>query len=233
LKKNKVTAIVLAAGSGSRIGGSVKKQFIQINNKPILQYTLEKFQTSGEIDEIIIVLPKDYVSHFADIILKKWGIKKLTDIVAGGEERQDSVFSALQTITNNTEIVLVHDGVRPFIKQNEIKKLIKSARKNGSAVIGIQPKDTIKNIENNLILGTYDRSKLLAVQTPQVFQRDIILNAYKNGLQSKQHFTDDASLVEYSGGTVHVVQGGYHNIKITTPEDLWLAEHMLTKGIVE
>lgn len=233
MKNNKVTAIVLAAGSGSRIGGSVKKQFIQINNKPILQYTCEKFQKSNDVDEIIIVLAKEFTGQFGKKLVEMWGIGKLKKIVEGGKERQDSVYAALQNISTNTEIVLIHDGVRPFIKQVEIKELIKAARKFGSAVIGVQPKDTIKKIEKNIVRKTLDRFELLAVQTPQVFQREIILKAYKKGIKEKKLFTDDASLVEYFGGKVAVVQGGYHNIKITTLEDLWLAERLLAKGSVE
>ena len=224
-KKN--TAIIVAAGSGKRIGGSVKKQFVEINGKPVLRYTLEKFQRSSDVDEIIVVVPKHDVDFLSDVIPVKWGISKTIHVVAGGKERQQSVYSALKLVNGSTELVLIHDGVRPFIQLQEIKMLVEIAGEFGAAVIGITPKDTIKQIIGNVVLESLNRQELLAVQTPQVFKRELILRAFENNQNFLKNVTDDAGLVEMLGEKVFVVKGGAHNFKITTPEDLWLAEKLV------
>jgi 2-C-methyl-D-erythritol 4-phosphate cytidylyltransferase len=225
--KKKNTAIIVAAGSGKRIGGSIKKQFLEINGKPVLRYTLEKFQRSSDVDSIIVVVPEQDVEILVDTIPVKWGIPKVAHVVAGGKERQQSVYSALKLVDESTEIVLIHDGVRPFVRLEEIEILVKSAREYGAAVIGITPKDTIKQIDGSFISESLNRQELLAVQTPQVFKRDLILRAFENNQKILTNVTDDASLVDALGEKVYLVKGGAHNIKITTPEDLWLAEKLV------
>lgn len=215
----KTVAIITAAGYGKRMGKP--KQFLELNGKPILERTIAVFERARIIDEIIVVVNEEDVGW-----VKKSG--KVRQVVGGGKERQVSVFNGLKVLPGDTEIVAIHDGARPFITSEIIENAIVEAKKVGAVVVGVPVKDTIKKVSSKqlAVSSTVDRSQLWAAQTPQVFKKDIILKAYQAG-KDKFQVTDDAMLVEKMGKPVKMVMGSYQNIKITTPEDLIIAEGII------
>ena len=221
-----ISAIVLAGGRGKRMNYHKSKQFIEIKGKPVLVYTLEKFIYNKSIDEVILVLPEDEVDYCKKEVLQKYSLK-VDRIVIGGKERQDSVFNALEAM-EKTDIVLIHDGARPFINEKIIEEGIKYANIYGAAAPGVTPKDTIKiKNEDNISVDTPDRNTLVAVQTPQCFKYDEIYQCHRKIKEENAIVTDDTSVVEKYGHKVYLYEGDYTNIKITTPEDLILAERLI------
>ncbi len=221
------TAIIVAAGSGSRMGRKDKKQFINLCGQPILQWTLDRFQASNDIHEIVLVGPEEDISRLQALICRAKRYDKLQWIVPGGRERHDSVKAGLDAADPKNDIVLIHDGVRPFVTPEMISTTITAAGRRGAALVAVPPKDTIKTTRNGLVGETLDRASLCLVQTPQAFQRHLILEAYRQGGKLLRLCTDDAALVEALGYEVEVVPGAYSNIKITSPEDLFLAERIV------
>lgn len=220
------SVIILAGGKGKRMGSTVSKQFIEIKGKPILYYTLKKFIDNKNIDEIILVLPKDEIEYCKTEVLNKYSIK-VDKIVEGGTERQDSVYNALKSI-ENTDIVLIHDGARPIISNRLIDDGIKYAKVYGAAAPGVMPKDTIKvKNDENFSISTPDRSTLMAIQTPQVFKYENILKCHEMVKLNKDLVTDDTMVAEKYGYKVYLYDGEYTNIKITTPDDIILAERLV------
>ena len=221
-----ISAIVLAGGRGKRMNYHKSKQFIEIKGKPVLVYTLEKFIYNKSIDEVILVLPEDEVDYCKKEILQRYSLK-VDRIVIGGKERQDSVFNALEAM-EKANIVLIHDGARPFISEKIIEEGIKYANIYGAAAPGVTPKDTIKiKNEDNISVDTPDRNTLVAVQTPQCFKYDEIYQCHRKIKEENAIVTDDTSVVERYGHKVYLYEGDYTNIKITTPEDLILAERLI------
>ncbi|MCK5236817.1 MAG: 2-C-methyl-D-erythritol 4-phosphate cytidylyltransferase [Deltaproteobacteria bacterium] len=216
----RTTAIVPSAGLGKRMGG-VKKNFLKLGTTPVLAITLKALDSSPLIDSIIVAVSKDDIEFCKKDIVESFNIKKVAKVIAGGAEREESVRLALSEVPDDIDIVLVHDGARPFIDETMIKYTIDSALRFGAAITGVMPKDTIKTTEDGFVEKTLHRASLIAVQTPQAFKADLIRNAYK--LSSNATSTDCASLVERTGAKVKVVPGNYRNIKITTEEDLVLA----------
>lgn len=223
-----ISAIILAGGKGKRMGYPISKQFIELKGKPIIYYTIKKFSENKNIDNIIIVLPADEVEYFKENILEKYSLK-VTKIVEGGSERQDSVYNGLKSIENtDTDIVLIHDGARPFISNKIIDDGIKYADMYGASAPGVMPKDTIKiKNEKNFSIDTPTRANLVSIQTPQVFKFNEILDCHKRIKMSKEVVTDDTMVVEKYGYNVYLYDGEYTNIKITTPEDLILGEKLI------
>lgn len=221
-----ISAIVLAGGRGKRMNYHKSKQFIEIKGKPVLVYTLEKFIYNKNIDEVILVLPEDEVDYCKKEVLQRYSLK-VDRIVIGGKERQDSVFNALEAM-EKADIVLIHDGARPFINEKIIEEGIKYANIYGAAAPGVTPKDTIKvKNEDNISVDTPDRNMLVAVQTPQCFKYDEIYQCHRKIKEENAIVTDDTSVVERYGHKVYLYEGDYTNIKITTPEDLILAERLI------
>ena len=221
-----ISAIVLAGGRGKRMNYHKSKQFIEIKGKPVLVYTLEKFIYNKSIDEVILVLPEDEVDYCKKEVLQRYSLK-VDRIVIGGKERQDSVFNALEAM-ETADIVLIHDGARPFINEKIIEEGIKYANIYGAAAPGVTPKDTIKvKNEDNISVDTPDRNTLVAVQTPQCFKYDEIYQCHRKIKEENAIVTDDTSVVERYGHKVYLYEGDYTNIKITTPEDLILAERLI------
>ena len=221
-----ISAIVLAGGRGKRMNYHKSKQFIEIKGKPVLVYTLEKFIYNKSIDEVILVLPEDEVDYCKKEVLQRYSLK-VDRIVIGGKERQDSVFNALEAM-EKANIVLIHDGARPFISEKIIEEGIKYANIYGAAAPGVTPKDTIKiKNEDNISVDTPDRNMLVAVQTPQCFKYDEIYQCHRKIKEENAIVTDDTSVVERYGHKVYLYEGDYTNIKITTPEDLILAERLI------
>ncbi len=227
---SKVTALILAAGAGRRMGKDIAKQFLLLGDKPLLAHTLLAFQRAPEIDEIIPVLSREDMDDCLRDVIEQYRITKVKTLVVGGKERQDSVLHGLQKIKDDTAVVLVHDGVRPFVTPDMIREAVDLAKKGECIAVGVPIKDTIKEVDDNKIVRrTLERGRLWAIQTPQTFPVEILRRAYEESYKQKMFGTDDATLVERTGGTVRVIMGSYENIKITTPEDLILAEEILKR----
>lgn len=231
MKHEKCTAVIVAAGSGKRMGTQVSKQFLNLKGRPLLAYTLDVFQASQRIDEIILVVSHDMTDYVQREFVEKYGYSKVSRLVIGGAQRYESVYAGLLACVD-TDYVFIHDGVRPFVTEDIIERGYQTVRKYGAAVCAVQAKDTIKIVnEKGIVTETPVRSKVWSVQTPQIFQYDVIRKAY-DMLQmfDKDGITDDAMVLEEMGNTeVHVFKGDYFNIKITTPEDLDIAERFLEK----
>ena len=226
---DKACAVIVAAGKGKRMGAGKNKQFIDINGRPVLYYTLKAFEQSMAVGEIVLVCARDEIGYCREEIVEKYGFEKVKFIISGGAERQDSVFSGLRAV-KGCGVVLIHDGARPFVTSRIIEEGIRYAREFGASACGVMPKDTIKvRDESGFSECTLDRNRLFSVQTPQCFQLDMILGCYEKILSGGILFTDDTSVAEYFGHKVFLYEGSYDNIKITTPEDLNLGESILSK----
>lgn len=219
--------VIVAAGRGSRMGTEESKQYLLLDGKPILVHTLEVFQRMDLIGEIALVVGSSDVERclaWADT----YGLTKVAAVLAGGAERQHSVLCGLRTLS--CEWVMVHDGVRPFVTERAVAACADAARTTGAAVLAVPVKDTIKQVDaSGIIVATPDRSALRAIQTPQAFQRSLLLAAHERARQEGFLGTDDAMVVERTGTSVVVAEGEYTNIKITTPEDLPYAEFLLAQ----
>ena len=221
------TAVIVAAGKGRRMGTEVSKQFLLLCGKEILAHSVEKFEKAEKIRDIVLVTGEDSLQDVREMA-QEYGWKKIVAVVAGGKERQDSVWNGLQAVSDDTDIVLIHDGVRPFVTEDILNHSIETAMEMGSCVAGVPAKDTIKVCNGeNIAVATPDRSTLWQIQTPQTFQKDLIMQAYQKAKEEGFVGTDDASLAEYSGCPVKVIMGSYRNIKITTKEDLLIGEAFL------
>lgn len=226
---NKITAIVLAAGSGSRMKSKTKKQFMEIKGKPVIWYSLFEFEKS-RVDEIILVTGKEDIDYCKKEIVEKYNLKKIKNVVAGGSERYESVYNGLKEVTGN--IVLIHDGARPLINNEIIERSIEGTIKSDACVVGVPVKDTIKRAnKEGYIIDTPNRSELWITKTPQSFKTDLVKMAYKKMKEELEkgnttlNITDDAMVVEeFTTNQVRFVQGDYKNIKVTTPEDIDIAE---------
>lgn len=233
IQNHRVIGIILAAGSGSRMKSNQNKIFIKLNKKPIIAHTIEVFENAKSVDDIILVGKVDEIEKLEIDIVKHYGYKKIRKIVAGGLERSNSVFKALEFIENIDEncLVSIHDGARPFITEKLINKTLIESIKHDGSIVGVYSKDTIKEVNNLIVKRTLPRENLINVQTPQSFRYEIIKKAYKECLKKELKVTDDSMMVESLGGSVKIVIGDYENIKITTPEDLILAEGILYRKL--
>lgn len=232
-EKLRCTAIIMAAGKGKRMQTAVSKQFLSVCGKEILAWTVDVFEKSPLVDTILLMASadgKEDVQH----LWNTYGWKKVAAVLEGGKERQNSVANGLAAVGEETDIVLIHDGVRPFVTEEMIADSIVAAQAYGGAVIGVPAKDTIKVCSaDGLAVKTPDRSTLWQIQTPQTFQRDLIVNAYEKADRDGFLGTDDASVAEFAGHQVKVVIGSYRNIKITTKEDLVIAEAFFKEDLKE
>ena len=211
------------------MGQEIPKQFIAIQGKPIFIYTLEKLDSCPAVDDVVLVVSSDYENAIKKTITE-WSIRKVSRIVAGGKERQDSVCRGLQNLATDVGIVAIHDSVRPFVSVDKIQEVIESARDRGAAILAVPVKDTVKKADNRWVEETLDREKLWAIQTPQAFRREWIEAGYEKATQEGFIGTDDAMLVERLGHHVYIVGGEEKNIKITSPEDLLWAEQIIKRG---
>lgn len=233
-KKRKTAAVVLAAGQGTRMHASVAKQYLLLNGKPLIYYSLKTFEESC-VDSVVLVTGKDEISYCQEEIVEKYGFSKVAKVVSGGKERYHSVHEgilALSDILDEDGIVLIHDGARPVITQEIIERTIKAAGEYGACTAAMPVKDTIKRSdENGFAAMTLDRSTLWQIQTPQVFSYGLIRNAYETLLSDEKlqrGITDDAMVVETMTSTrVKLVEGSYKNIKVTTPEDMVIVKQFL------
>ena len=220
-------AVVVAAGQGKRMGMQVSKQFLKLCEKEILVHTLMRFEACKNVQEIVVVTAKDDIAYVKGLV-EKFSISKVFRVVAGGKERQDSVYSGISQVSEQAELIAVHDGARPFVRVEDISEVIVQADITGAAALGVLVKDTLKKSDNaGNISKTIDRSKLWAIQTPQVFRRKIIMEAFEKALIDGFLGTDECMLAERIGITVRLVAGHYDNIKMTTIEDLFMGEAIL------
>lgn len=220
-----ISAIIVAGGKGKRMGTNISKQFIIVNDKPILYYTLTKFLKCKAIDNIILVLPKDEIEYCEKEILEKYSLN-VNKVVEGGKERQESVYNGLKACADS-DIVLIHDGARPFVSEKIINDGIRYAQEYGAAAPGVMPKDTIKVKDSDgFSIQTPNRKELVAVQTPQAFSWSTIMECHEKIKQAEIVVTDDTMVVEMYGHKVYLYEGDYNNIKVTTQEDLIIAEYL-------
>ncbi|HEY8500546.1 MAG TPA: 2-C-methyl-D-erythritol 4-phosphate cytidylyltransferase [Clostridia bacterium] len=227
-KFTRVSAIIAAAGKSTRMNAGVSKQYMMVAGKPVIAHTIEAFEKTNLISEIIVVISSEDHSVFEDCILSRYKYSKITAVVHGGSDRQASVYNGLQAVSEESAVVCIHDGARPLITPEIILNTITAAYETGAACTGVPVKDTIKKTgSDGVIEKTLDRSRLWSIQTPQTFRKEIILKAHKNAAAEGFSGTDDSVLVERLGYPVRMIMGSYKNIKITTPEDLIFAEAVL------
>lgn len=239
-KKRKCSAVVLAAGSGKRMQSNVAKQYLLLDGKPVLWYALQVFEESSIIDEVILVVGKGEIPYCQDEIVKAYGFSKVSQVIEGGSERYLSVWEALKVIaaedTDESGLVFIHDGARPFVTEEILRDTYDAASAYGACVTGMPVKDTIKISDpDGFAIQTPNRKTLWQVQTPQVFDRQLIVEAYAELIDKLEQIkaagieiTDDAMVVEtIKSRSVKLVKGSYENMKITTPEDMKIAQSLL------
>jgi 2-C-methyl-D-erythritol 4-phosphate cytidylyltransferase len=211
------------------MGGSVPKQFLALGGQPLILHSLRVFQASSVIEEVILAVPLNEMDYCLKEIVAKHRFTKVTKVVPGGHERQDSVRHALEAVHDDVDVVLVHDAVRPFLTEHMVEEVVKAARAKGAAIIALPMKDTVKQVgADHVIERTVDRQSLWLAQTPQAFRRDWLLAAHRKAHAEGIRATDDAYLIEWAGHPVSVVEGSGENIKVTRPEDMVIGEAILT-----
>lgn len=220
-----VSAIIACGGSSARMNGA-NKQLCEIGGVPVCIRSMLIFENIDEVTEIIVSAREEDIPQI-EALAEKYGIKKFKGTVKGGDTRQQSVFAAFMQTDRSTRYIAVHDGARPFADPESIKKCIRDASVFGGAALGVPVKDTIKTVSGGLIVDTPDRSSLYAVQTPQIFRRDVYVKGVNFALDHELDFTDDCQLAEAVGIKVCVTPSDYSNIKITTPEDIFIGEAIL------
>ncbi len=215
-----VSSIILAAGSGKRMGKAINKVFLDLNGRPVLFYSIRAFENNPEVDEIILVMKEEEIAENRETI-EGFGFSKIRSIVPGGRERMHSVREGLSAVSESSELVLIHDGARPFVTDRIIEDAIRFSRQYGAACPGVMPKDTIKVAgKDSMILESLDREALCAVQTPQAFQTGKLITLMDSALQAGHLYTDDTAVFTDAGLPVYLFEGSFHNLKLTTEEDL-------------
>lgn len=221
--------IILAAGQGKRMNAGKNKMFLELSGMPLIVQTVKVFDQDKYCRKIILPINPVEKPLFEELI-RNYQFNKDIEIIAGGKERQNSVYNGLKQVSDtDSTIVLVHDGARPFINHELIQRLVESAGEYGGAIPGVPVKDTVKRVKDGQVVNTVERSSLWAVHTPQAFRVSVLKNAHEQAEANGLLGTDDASLVEAAGGKVIIVEDSYNNIKITTPEDLYFAEAIINK----
>lgn len=217
----KYSVVIPAAGQGKRMKAGKNKQFLKLQGEEIIVHTVRLFEKDPNCRRIVVVANTEEVALMS-AMMDKCDFEKVT-VAAGGKERQDSVRNGLQSLEEDG-IILVHDGARPFVEQKVIAELVERAGERGAAIAAVRVKDTIKRVEGDSVVETLKRDELWAVQTPQAFQAALLRKAHVKAEQEGYTATDDASLIEWIGQTVVIVEGSYHNLKLTTPEDMTVAQ---------
>jgi 2-C-methyl-D-erythritol 4-phosphate cytidylyltransferase len=231
MKTSRNIAIVVAAGSGSRFGGELPKQFMPLCGKPMVAYSLELFEKSDLIDEVILVVHQDYLAYVSQAIVDEYGFHKVRKITAGGETRQESVLAGLTACPAGIDLVAIHDAARPFLANDLFRRVMSQAAETGAAILAVQAKESIKIGEKGIVGKTLKRDTVWIAQTPQVFRFAEILDAHKHAESAQYEATDDSEIFEQYGGKVAIVPGSYNNIKITTPGDMVLAEEIVKRQL--
>jgi 2-C-methyl-D-erythritol 4-phosphate cytidylyltransferase len=227
-KMEKTSLIIVAAGKGKRMNARKNKQYINIANKPLIVRTIQKFYYLDCIEEIIVVISENEIDYFKKNIIERFNFSKIDKIIAGGKERQESVYNGIKNVKSDSKIIMIHDGARPFVEENIIIKAIEETQKYDATIVAVPVKDTIKSSDtNNNVSKTLKRSDLWAIQTPQTFKKELIVKAHREALNKNFLGTDDSVLVENIGKKVKIVEGNTFNIKITTREDLVISQAIL------
>jgi 2-C-methyl-D-erythritol 4-phosphate cytidylyltransferase len=227
MKIDKIAAIVPAAGEGKRMGTPEKKQFLLLRERPVLAWTLTSLQRIRWIDQIILLVPEDKLRFVQKEIIEKYHFSKVSKILAGGEERTDSVYLGLQQLPVEMTWVMIHDGVRPFIREDLLRTAVTTAHESGNAILGVPVRDTLKQVMELQVIKTKKREHYWLIQTPQIFRSAELQDVYQMAVREKIQATDDAAVLEHYGKKVVVCRGDYYNLKITSPEDLPVAEKLL------
>ncbi|MEI6205144.1 MAG: 2-C-methyl-D-erythritol 4-phosphate cytidylyltransferase [Desulfuromonadales bacterium] len=229
---SKSIALIPAAGMGKRMCASINKQYLLLNGLPIIARTISVFDKSPLIDAIYLVIPADEIVYCREQVVDSCNFTKIVTIVPGGRERQNSVMNGLNAMrasVDDNDVILIHDGVRPLITEAILRESIAGARMHDGALVAVPVKDTIKTVRDGIVIDTPPRETLWQAQTPQAFRFGIIHGAHLSAEADGFIGTDDASLIERTGGKVCIVRGDYRNIKITTPEDLLMAETFMSE----
>lgn len=224
----RTTAIIVAAGKSERLPGAVPKQFQPVAGRPVLAHTLRKFDLCPDVTEVLLVVAEEHLPYTSEAVVDRFEIKKVGRIITGGESRFESVYKGLMSLDKNSEIVLVHDGVRPMVSPELISNGISACVECDAVVTALPVGDTVKRVEGDYVLATLDRNRLYLAQTPQVFRYQLLIDAYSKAADERVHYTDDAAVVEAAGYKVKIIGGDENNIKITTPRDLDLMRYLLT-----
>jgi 2-C-methyl-D-erythritol 4-phosphate cytidylyltransferase len=228
--KNICCAVIAAAGSSSRMGEGSSKQFLFLNKIPVIVYTLRAFDAAQTVDSIVVVCRQQDAVRMKKTILK-FDIQKVSHIFSGGNTRQKSVAAGIAAVPPETDWLIIHDGDRPFISPELIDGCVRSAYRTGASALAVPVKDTVKSVDRDRnVVSTLPRENLWAVQTPQVFRKDLYLKALREAECKSEDYTDDCQLLEHAGIPVHLCMGSYDNIKLTVPEDIPLAEMILKQG---
>ncbi|HIE43335.1 MAG TPA: 2-C-methyl-D-erythritol 4-phosphate cytidylyltransferase [Candidatus Omnitrophica bacterium] len=231
MNEDKVTVIVPAAGKGIRMNHSLPKQFLPIGGKPILAHTLLNLNRIPDVDSIIVVVNEGRIRWCREKVVNRFGIEKVKKVIKGGSTRQQSVSNGLKSLEESTRIVVIHDGARPFITVDILRRVVDKAKRYGAAICAIPVQDTLKKVaDNTQVESTSNRNSLWLVQTPQAFLSSLLLKAYEKALTDGYEGTDDSAVVERLPHPVKIVEGSPLNIKVTTPQDLILAEAILERG---
>ena len=226
-----IVAVIAAAGSGTRMGSAKAKQFLELAGRPLLAVTLGQFQKCNAIDAIVLVVSESDIGYCLTEIVDKFGFGKVAQVVAGGENRQDSIRKGIEAVGTTCKWVLIHDGARPFVTSDLIERVTAAARSSRAVITGLPVKDTVKEVDSGgRVLRSVERSRLWLIQTPQIFRREDIHLAHQTALvQGWESATDDAFLIEKMGIPVTVIEGEEQNIKVTTPQDLQIARYLMSR----
>jgi len=225
---NNLRVVIAAAGKGSRMKSGINKQYMLLNSRPILSYSLDFFEKLDIVEQIVVITGEHELDYCEQEVIKRFKYNKVSAVLPGGKERQDSVLIGLHKLGSDTNLVAVHDGARPLLSSGLFSRLFKQAEEWGAAIPGIPSKDTLKMVDGeSFVRQTLDRTSIYAIQTPQIFKYAELMTAYRKAYEENFQGTDDASLFERYIGRVRLVEGEYNNLKITTPEDLIIAEALL------
>jgi 2-C-methyl-D-erythritol 4-phosphate cytidylyltransferase len=225
----RTVALIVAGGRSARLGGEVPKQFRTICGRPMLSWTVDCFEKAGTIDQVLVVVPEDYMIYTSEKVIDPYDCSKAKKIVAGGASRRQSVLNGLNALPLATDYVAIHDGARPLVAPGDIDRVVGAAISDRAAILAVRATDTVKRVRDSFVISTLERDSLFMAQTPQVFQYDLIMKTHRDYPQkeSDDSVTDDASMVERLGFKVRTVEPTSPNFKVTTADDLVLAEAIL------
>jgi 2-C-methyl-D-erythritol 4-phosphate cytidylyltransferase len=224
------SAVIVAAGKSERFGGSTPKQFQVVCGRPLLAWTISRFEAASSIDRIMVVVAEEAILYTSRKVVDPYGFSKVVKIVSGGETRRESVWNGLNALPISTELVAIHDGARPLVASGDINRVVSVAASERAAILAIPATDAIKHVKEGFVLNTLRRDSLYQAQTPQVFRYDLIMAAHRE-VEADPAITDDAALIEARGFKVRVVEPSSVNLKITARQDLLLAEAVLRREI--
>ena len=223
-----VSAVIVAAGISKRMNDGVDKLAVQLNGKPLLAWTISRFESTEIIDEIIVVTREDEIEKVEEMTRSE-GFRKVSSVVKGGAYRQQSTRNGIDATSNDSDVVLIHDGARPLIRSSDIKSIAESAEENGAALLAVPSKDTVKEVQNGIVTQTLPRDSVWLAQTPQGFRKELLQEALSSAEKEGYFGTDEASLVERIGKDVTIVEGHSSNIKVTFAEDIRIVRSLLER----